>query len=160
MKRRFYIADPNRAMQHYDELQIRLRKEWPNFPAIHNVEALVPKPLVALTSLDDMAGGLAFIAAKSPLGPERALWINGIWVVPEYRRQGVGSQLIRAAQQEAVRAGIRQLYALTELPVLYSNLSWSIASSAGTDFVMEWNADDEAAARGNGGAPISDVAKR
>jgi hypothetical protein len=50
--------------------------------------------------------------------------------------------------------------ALTELPVLYSNLGWTIVSSKAADFVMAWNADDGSAARGNRGSPITDVAKR
>jgi GNAT superfamily N-acetyltransferase len=137
----FYIADPSLAMQHYDGLQRRLQNEWPKFPPFNLADHAVPKPLVALTRSNALAGGLAFIAAKSPLSDGFPIWINAVLVVPEYRRQGVGSRLIQAAQEVARRAGVPRLYALTELPDLYSKLNWSILSNDGADFVMIWNSD-------------------
>ena len=75
MSERFYIADSNLAMQYYDDLQKRLRDEWPKFPPAGTAEQAVPAPLVALTSSNALAGGLAFVAAKSPVSGERAVWI-------------------------------------------------------------------------------------
>jgi GNAT superfamily N-acetyltransferase len=141
MTRRFYIADSSLAMQYYDHLQKQLRNEWPEFPPINTADHAVPKPLVALTSSGVLAGGLAFTAAKSPLSNELAIWVNGVLVAPEYRRQGVGSRLIEAAQEAARRAGVLRLYALTELPDLYSKLNWSILSNDAVDFVMTWDSD-------------------
>jgi GNAT superfamily N-acetyltransferase len=138
----FYIADSSLAMRYYDHLQKRFQNEWPEFPPINTVDHAVPKPLVALTSASALAGGLAFIAAKSPLSDELAVWINAVLVAPEYRRQGVGSRLIKAAQEAARRAGVLRLYALTELPDLYSRLHWSILSNDGADFVMTWDSND------------------
>jgi GNAT superfamily N-acetyltransferase len=139
LARRFYIADSGLAVQFYDDLQQRLQNEWPKFPPINTADDAIPKPLVALTSSNYLAGGLAFIAAKPPLGDEFAVWINAVLVAPEYRRQGVGSQLIEAAQEAARRAGVLRLFALTELPDLYAKLNWSIVSNRGADFVMTWN---------------------
>lgn len=45
------------------------------------------------------------------------------------------------AQEVARRAGVPRLYALTELPDLYSKLNWSILSNDGADFVMICNFD-------------------
>jgi GNAT superfamily N-acetyltransferase len=136
---RFYIADSSLAMQHYDDLQKRLQNEWPKFPPINPPNHAVPKPLVAVTSSNVLAGGLAFIAARSSPSGEPAIWINAVLVAPEYRRQGVGSRLIQEAQEVARRAGVPRLYALTELPELYSKLNWSILSNDGADFVMTWD---------------------
>jgi hypothetical protein len=36
---------------------------------------------------------------------------------------------------------VPRLYALTELPDLYSKLNWSIVSNDGADFVMTWDFD-------------------
>ena len=144
MARPFYIADSNLAMQYYDDLQARLQNEWPKFPPINVADHAVPKPLVALTSSNALAGGLAFIAAKSPVSDGLAVWINAVLVAPEYRRQGVGRQLIEAAQEVARRVGVRRLYALTELPDLYAKLNWSILSNNGTDFVMTWGSNEAA----------------
>jgi GNAT superfamily N-acetyltransferase len=141
LTRRFYIADSSLATQYYDDLQKRLENEWPKFPPITPADHAVPEPLVALTSSNALAGGLAFVAAKSPLGDEPAIWINAVLVAPEYRRQRVGSRLIQAAQEVARRAGLPRLLALTELPELYSKLNWSILSNHGVDFVMTWDSD-------------------
>jgi GNAT superfamily N-acetyltransferase len=141
LPRRFYIADSSLAKRYYDDLQKRLQNEWPKFPPINPADYAVPTPLVALTSSNALAGGLAFVAAKSPLSDEPALWINAVLVAPEYRRQGVGSRLIQAAHEVARRAGVPRLYALTELPDLYSKLNWSIVSNDGADFVMTWDFD-------------------
>ena len=127
-------------MLYYDELQKQLETEWPKFPPIRSAEHGVPKPLVALTSSDALAGGLAFIAARSPLNDGLAVWINAVLVAPECRRKGVGSRLIEAAQQAASRAGVPRLYALTEIPALYSKLDWSVVSNDDRDFVMTWDA--------------------
>jgi hypothetical protein len=75
-------------MQYYDHLQQRFRNEWSQFPPINAADHAVPKPLVALTSASALAGGLAFIAGKSPLSDELAVWINAVLVAPEYRDVG------------------------------------------------------------------------
>ncbi len=137
---RFNIVDSTVAMRYYDDLQRRLQNEWPNYPPMNLADDAIPKPLVALTSSKLLAGGLAFIAANRPQSDELAIWINAVLVAPEYRRQGLGSRLIEAAQRCARQAGLLRLYALTELPELYTKLNWSIFSNEGADFVMTWEA--------------------
>jgi len=132
----FYIADPGLAAPHLDELHKRFQSEWPDYQPLAPTDRAVPAPVVALTLSGVLAGGLAFAGAKAPLSDERAIWINAVLVAPEYRRQGLGSQLIAAAERSAVQFGISRLYALTELPTLYSKLDWSILSNDGIDFVM------------------------
>lgn len=136
LKQSFHIAESDLAAQRYDELYQLFQKEWPDFPPLDTAKQAVPKPLVALTSSGALAGGLAFVEAKAPLSEERAIWINGVLVAPEYRRRGLASQLISTAEASALQLGISRLYALTELPVLYCKLNWSILSSHGIDFIM------------------------
>lgn len=152
---RVYIADSTLAMQYYDELQERFQREWPEIQPIDTAGHAVPKPLVALTSSNALAGGLAFISATSPLGDGLAVWINAVLVAPEYRRQGVGTRLIEAAQEAAGRLRVRRLYALTELPDLYTRLNWSIFSNDGADFVMTWSADSAAESKVGAVSPRS-----
>lgn len=138
---RFYIADSVSAKQYYDELQRQLQREWPEIQPSDLDGNTTPEPLVALTDANILAGGLAFVAAKSPLNDEPAVWINAVLVAPEYRRQGVASQLIVAAERAASLVGVSSLYALTEVPDLYSKLNWSILRNDGPDFVMALNID-------------------
>ena len=136
LNQRFFIAESGRASQYYDELHQRFQNEWPEYPPLDTVGQAVPKPVVALAFSGALAGGLAFAEAKAPLSKERAIWINAVLVAPEYRRQGLGSQLILAAEASAVQLGISRLFALTELPALYCKLNWSILSSHNVDFIM------------------------
>lgn len=140
MSHRFSIAESDRAAPYYEELQQRLQTEWPEIQPMDTAGHAVPKPVVALTTANVLAGGLSFIAAKSPLNDQPAIWINAVLVEPGYRRQGLGRRLIAAAQESARRFGAARLYALTELPALYSKLGWSILSSRDVDFIMTWDA--------------------
>jgi GNAT superfamily N-acetyltransferase len=139
LNQRFYIAEPDFAARYYDELQQRFQKEWPEIQPVDTAGQAVPKPVVAVTASGALAGGLAFAAGKAPLSEAPAVWINAVLVEPEYRHKGLGSQLILAAQESAGRLGISRLYALTELPALYSKLNWAILSSSGADFIMTWD---------------------
>jgi GNAT superfamily N-acetyltransferase len=133
LSQNFYIAAPDVAAEYFDELHQRFKNEWPE---IQPSGKEAPRPVVALTSTGALAGGLAFANARAPISEESAIWVNAVLVTPEYRRQGLGSQLIRAAEASAVQLGVSRLYALTELPILYSKLNWSILSSQGVDFIM------------------------
>lgn len=137
----FYIADSGLAKPYYDELEKLIRQEWPDVQTIDGDGISIPGPLVALMSDDILIGGLSFAAAKSPSGDEPAVWINAVLVSPRYRRQGVGRRLIAAAREAAARIGVARLYALTEVPDLYSSLGWTIVSNDGADFVVSVDID-------------------
>ncbi len=102
--------------------------------------------------MDVVEEGLqAYIAARSPLVDLRLLavllrdeerhvvggalgwtkrgWleINVVWVHEQLRGQGYGTQLIRAAEQEAIARGCRQVYLSTlsfEAPEFYRKLGY------------------------------------
>ena len=90
-------------------------------------------PLVAIADIE-LLGGLAFASFQAPGAESVGLWINAIFVAPKHRQKGVASQLIRAAEVEAIRLGERELYALTDIPELYERLDWCRiqSDSAGT----------------------------
>ena len=92
-------------------------------------------PLVAIANGEPI-GGLAFTRFQRPgPGPKvSVLWINALFVPPIHRRKGIASQLIQAAEAEAVRLREAELYALTDLPALYEKLGWRLIRSdaAGT----------------------------
>jgi N-acetylglutamate synthase-like GNAT family acetyltransferase len=49
-----------------------------------------------------------------------------VYVLPEFRAQGIGSTVIERAKQEAKRIGIRDLYLYTrDRASLYARLGWA-----------------------------------
>ena len=95
----------------------------------------VPPPLLGIEG-QALLGGLMFSGFRKPGGCTLGLWINALFVAHEHRRKGIASHLIRGAQAEAVRAGERELFALTSIPQLYENLGWQRVESSDKGFVL------------------------
>jgi GNAT superfamily N-acetyltransferase len=54
-------------------------------------------------------------------------WIAGVYTLPEYRRRGIGSQLVEFAVAEAKHLEVRELYLYTRgSESLYASLGWEI----------------------------------
>jgi predicted N-acetyltransferase YhbS len=61
------------------------------------------------------------ISTRRELGP----WVAGFYVLPKFRRQHRGSQLVRAAEAEAQRLGFRTIYTGTSTAYsLFQRLGW------------------------------------
>lgn len=61
------------------------------------------------------------------LGP----WLGGLFVFPEARKRGIGSQLCAAAEHQALKLGISQLYLFTlDQGNIYRRLGWHIHGTA------------------------------
>ena len=73
---------------------------------------------------------------RKPGRKELGLWINALFVPPKHRRNGIASQLVRAAEAEAARAGERELFALTDIPKLYQKLGWQCMKSSSGGIVV------------------------
>lgn len=59
--------------------------------------------------------------------PDLKPWLSSLFVAPEFRRQGVGSVLMRSAEERARRIGLDCLYLFTRHQVaLYQSLGWAI----------------------------------
>jgi GNAT superfamily N-acetyltransferase len=53
-------------------------------------------------------------------------WLTALLVLPEYRRQGIGTRLIRAAEHLAGALGYENLYARTGTAILlFTQLGWA-----------------------------------
>ncbi len=81
------------------------------------VIALMEATLVGSASLveHDMAG-------REDLSP----WIASVYVRPEYRRQGIGSQLMQQLESIAKELGIGRLYLFTpDMQPFYETIGWS-----------------------------------
>lgn len=54
-------------------------------------------------------------------------WLAGVFVMPEYRRRAVGSQIVKRLEKEARRLNFSKLYLWTpSSEVMYSSLGWHV----------------------------------
>lgn len=52
-------------------------------------------------------------------------WLAGLFVIPQFRRKGVGALLVGAAEREAASLGVERLYLYTPgSQAFYENLGW------------------------------------
>jgi N-acetylglutamate synthase-like GNAT family acetyltransferase len=60
-----------------------------------------------------------------------AHWLGNVYVLPEFRAQGIGTAVIERAKYEAKRIGIRDLYLYTrDRAHLYARLGWETIEQA------------------------------
>ena len=58
-----------------------------------------------------------------PLTP----WLAGLYVVPEFRRRGIGRSLIRATEEQAAQRGHSQIYLYSDDAIAYyEGLGWRV----------------------------------
>jgi len=111
--------------------------EWGNIDPFEGNEPslIIPAPIFAVEG-EKLLGGLAFSMARIPDSHEIGVWVNAVYVVPEYRGEGLGSQLVQKVKTEAAAINIKPLYAHTDIPNLYQRLHWSTVNCSGDSFVL------------------------
>ncbi|MDX1692487.1 MAG: GNAT family N-acetyltransferase [Ketobacteraceae bacterium] len=76
------------------------------------------------------AGTAALIACDMDTHPELSPWLASVFVLPEYRRQGIGSALVEHAMAQAGAGGIGELFLFTpDQEAFYQRLGWHKSSS-------------------------------
>ena len=118
------VVSSRTAPVHLKPLSQWVVAEWGEFSPAENV----PPPLLAIED-EELRGGLMFSRFHKPNGEGLGLWVNALFVAPQYRRKGIASLLVQAAETEAASAGERELYALTDVPQLYQNLGWQLVQT-------------------------------
>ncbi|MCE8020996.1 GNAT family N-acetyltransferase [Halomonas sp. MCCC 1A11036] len=84
----------------------------------------VPSVFVAMQG-DQPVGTAALLAEDMDSRRELTPWLASVFVLPEWRGQGIASTLIRRVEQEAADCGIRQFYLFTpDQQALYRRLGW------------------------------------
>ena len=62
-----------------------------------------------------------------PPKPDLTPWLASVYVLPEYRSQGIGEKLITAVEKEAVAKGFRHIYLHTsDRANFYAKRGWQI----------------------------------
>uniref|UniRef100_Q07LB7 GCN5-related N-acetyltransferase n=1 Tax=Rhodopseudomonas palustris (strain BisA53) TaxID=316055 RepID=Q07LB7_RHOP5 len=96
-----------------------------------SLQALVSdatEQVALVVKVDDVAAGTCLLV-RSELEPQHAVspWLAGLYVVPECRRRGLGTLLVRAIEDQARQRGRRQLYLYTSGAVAYyERLAWRV----------------------------------
>lgn len=120
------------------ELYQWFEAEWDDVEPLASIKEgkIIPNPIVALEN-GKLVGGLVFTRFLSPITQELAVWINGVFVTPENRKQGISSQLINQAEKVVIEMAESELLVFTHIPVLYSNLQWKIIETHDDHFVLK-----------------------
>jgi len=124
--------------EYLPSLRARLELEWGSIDPFSgtDVSVTIPPPLILLTEDHQLVGGLSFSTYENPNKSEIGVWINALLIEPGQRRRGYGSRLIQAAEAEAVKIRIPELFVLTEFPGLYKKIGWNRIRVAGSDTLL------------------------
>jgi GNAT superfamily N-acetyltransferase len=84
----------------------------------------VPLTMVAFLDGSPVATASLKIREMDPF-PQFEHWLGGVYTLPEYRRQGIGSHVVEACVAQASRLGVGELYLYTRRSTdLYAGLGW------------------------------------
>ena len=85
-----------------------------------------PHTLVAIAGDGKLAATGSIKLNELPNHPEKIYWIGEIFVLPEYRNQGLGSRVTNALRDYAFANGAPAIYLYTpDQQSLYERLGWS-----------------------------------
>ncbi|MFM8342827.1 MAG: GNAT family N-acetyltransferase [Methylomonas sp.] len=91
-------------------------------------DELIPSTFIAKTSR--LLGSAAIVDNDMETWPELTPWLASVFVAPEYRRQGVGSQLVKHVMHKAKHAGIEAMYLFTpDQANFYQKLGWEVIAN-------------------------------
>ena len=90
----------------------------------------IPLTVIALVN-GQLLGSASLIRHDMDTRLELTPWLAGVFVAPEYRRQGIGAQLVCRVMAEAGKLNVPVLYLYTvHSEAFYSGLGWSLLEHA------------------------------
>ncbi|NLE01591.1 MAG: GNAT family N-acetyltransferase [Fibrobacter sp.] len=102
-------------------------------------ECSLPMVLIALKGNKPV--GSVLICEHNPfIKINQGPWIEDLFVKPEYRKQGIGRELVIRAVQITENLGYRKLYLSTHIEAYYLKLGWNkVRILRNNDSLMEFN---------------------
>ena len=74
---------------------------------------------------DVLYGSAAIVESDMESRPDLSPWLASVFVIPDYRNQGIGSALVRHVMQQAQQGRIEKLYLYTaDREAFYNKLGW------------------------------------
>lgn len=96
----------------------------------------IPTILVA-TSGDEILGSVALVPHSLETRKCLSPWLDGVYVRPDHRKQGIARLLIHRIEEEASALGIRRLYLSTaNAQAFYSHLGWQVLEKTADKGIM------------------------
>jgi len=91
----------------------------------------IPLTLVAIHNNKPIA--TANLKKSVPVldAPKNKIWLGSFYVEPSYRNKGIGSRMLKAICNEAVRLGHNEIYLFSsdpEMPNWYKKYSWEVVN--------------------------------
>ncbi|HCG7916489.1 GNAT family N-acetyltransferase [Vibrio parahaemolyticus] len=113
--------------QYWIALEKLFQTEWSDFlfADTYKSENYLPPVLVAVRN-NEVIGGLAYSRYQEPYGNSEVIWLNAVFVSPEWRGQGIASELINRGVNQVSELNQNNIYAYTNAAQLYKSLGWSV----------------------------------
>ncbi len=119
------------------ELRTILEEKWGEFAPFEPKKQNLQAPIsLVVTDDEKVVGGLVFSIYQIPDESRDGIWINGLIIKNDYRRQGIASSLIKRAVICAGNDNINELHVNTDIPALYLNLGWQLVGKNGDDSIL------------------------
>jgi predicted N-acetyltransferase YhbS len=85
----------------------------------------IPTTFVAMAG-DEPIGSVSIVERDMSTHPDLGPWLAAVYVAPDFRGRGVGSELVRRAVRRAAELGAERVYLYTDdAPGFYERLGWS-----------------------------------
>ena len=92
--------------------------------------ASIPTTVIALVN-DEMVGSACLVESDMPSRRDLSPWVGSVYVRPEYRRHGIGTQLMQYIENIARKLGIERLYLFTpNMSPFYETIGWVVLEYA------------------------------
>ena len=92
----------------------------------HLNHTIIPLTLVALLG-DQPVGTASLMFTDMSSRPDLSPWLASVYVAPEHRKQGIGSQLTKAIEEISQGLHVKKLFLFTpDQEHFYARLGWSV----------------------------------